>query len=289
MKTKARYRTSAALSLSTLLLTAAFPQDRPAAPAQPYTVESAVDWEARVLKVRVTLDLGAAGLRLPAGRLEAERVVERDLPALSKDALFDLRVDSMRDVRGTIADGTLPAELILSLPKAARRASSSLTKNLGGYTAGYELPLDTVAGLYTSGASPPPMLPPVDIVPTRAYTGIIIYAKGELPVHGEKTTGRAVPCLFPRIYDQTMRLILDKNVTAPETLASGGMLAYTEAVGVESWPRVGGDPLRVMALEIFGEGRTDYIISRDDAQKILSSAENRDLLRLGKVVVVLDL
>lgn len=289
MKTNLRYGRTCFLSLSALLLSAALLQSQSAAPINPYSVESSVDWKARILKVRVTLDLGAAGLRLPAGRLEAERMTLRDLPALSKDALFAVRVDSMRDVRRTITEGTLPAEMILSLPKAARLASSSLTKDLRGYRADYELPLDTVAGLYTSGAYPAPMTAPIDAVPTRDYSGIVIYAKGELPVHGEGLRARAAPCLFPRIYDQTMRLILDKTMTSPETLASGGMLAYSDGIDVESWSRVGGDPLRVMALEVFGEGRTDYVISREDAQKILSSAANRELLRLGKIVVVLDL
>jgi hypothetical protein len=289
MKTNPRYGRTCFLSLSALLLSAALLQSQSTAPINPYSVESSVDWKARILKVRVTLDLGAAGLRLPAGRLEAERMTLRDLPALSKDALFAVRVDSMRDVRRTITEGTLPAEMILSLPKEARLASSSLTKDLRGYRADYELSLDTVAGLYTSGSHPAPMAAPIDAVPTRDYSGIIIYAKGELPVHGEGLRARAVPCLFPRIYDQNMRLVFDKTMTSPEALASGGMLAYTEDIGIESWSRVGGDPLRVMALEVFGEGRTDFVISREDAQKILSSAANRELLRLGKIVVVLDL
>ncbi len=289
-----RILSSAVLALLAAAYLAAAPHD--AAPADvaqseaasPYSVESSIDWKARVLSVRMTLDLQAAGLRLPAGRLEAERMAERDLPALAKEHFFAVRVDSRRDVEDTIADGTISAQSILALPGKARLASSSLTKDLRGYAATYELRLDSVAALYLDGSAPAPTRAPVDAVPTRDYSGIVIYAKGPLPVRGERTEGRAVPCLFPRIYDDSMRIILDRSMVAPEVLASRGVLGYAEGIGVETGERAGGDPLRIMALEVFGDGRTDYVIPREAAQRILSSPANRELLRQGKVVVIID-
>jgi hypothetical protein len=117
----------------------------------------------------------------------------------------------------------------------------------------------------------------------------VIYAKGSLPVHGESVEDVARPCLFPRVYDSQMGLVLDRSVELPETLANGGVLGYASAIGVEAGERVGSDPMRVMALELFGNRRTDYIISRQDALRILSSPVDRELLRQGRVVVVLDL
>jgi hypothetical protein len=265
----------------------------PATPVEargsPYKVAAKIDWKARVMSLRVTLDLEAAGLRLPSGRLEAERMTERDLAGLARPSVFSVRFDSYRTVEDTIADGTLDAQKILSLPAAAKLASSSLTKDLRAYAADYELGLDSVAALYLDGYAPAPSTRPVDAVPTRDYTGIVVYAKGELPVRGEAVKAKAAPCLFPRIFDDGMRLVLDRDMVSPEALASGGVLGYADAIGFEAGSRVGGDPLRVMALEVFGDGRTDYVISRQDAMRILSSAANRELLRQGKVVVVLDL
>jgi hypothetical protein len=83
-----------------------------------------------------------------------------------------------------------------------------------------------------------------------------------------------------------MGLVLDRSMVLPEALAKGGVLGYASAIGVEAGSRVGADPLRVMALQLFGDGRTDYVISRDDALRILSSPGNRELLRQGRVVVV---
>ena len=68
----------------------------------------------------------------------------------------------------------------------------------------------------------------------------------------------------------------------------GGVLGYASALGIEAGERVGGDPMRVKATELLGDARCDYVISREDALRILSSPGNRELLRQGKVVVVLD-
>jgi hypothetical protein len=51
---------------------------------------------------------------------------------------------------------------------------------------------------------------------------------------------------------------------------------------------VGSNPLRILAREVFGLNPTDPVIDREDALKILSSENNRRLLREGRVVLVLN-
>jgi hypothetical protein len=258
-----------------------------------YAVHSRVDWKDRVLRLDVALDLSAAGIRMPQGRLEAQRMLERDVPGLAKDAVFSLQADSYRTVEAAVEDGSFDPEHLIALSSLARVETSSFSRDMRSFTATYALGLDALASLFLSGAQPTPIRAPLESSPTRAYSGIVIYAKGKLPVHGEAVEGQAKPCLFPRVYDEEMRLLLDKSMVLPEVLAggdaSGGVLGYAQAIGVEAGERVGSDPMRVRALELFGDDRTDYIISREDALRILSSPGNRDLLRRGRVVVVLDL
>ena len=52
--------------------------------------------------------------------------------------------------------------------------------------------------------------------------------------------------------------------------------------------RIGSDPLHIKARKVYGHLRTDPIISREDALKILSVPENVKLLQEGKVVILLD-
>jgi hypothetical protein len=185
-----------------------------------------------------------------------------------------------------VADGSFDPEALVALASLAVLQRSSLSKDMGKFLATYALKLDAIASLFLSGARPTPIRAPLESRPTRDYSGIVIYAKGMLPLHGETGEGAATPCLFPRVYDADMKLVLDKSLVLPEALADGGVLGYASGLGVAAGERVGMDPLRVMAVQLFGDRRTDYVISRDDALRILSSAANRELLRQGKVVVV---
>jgi hypothetical protein len=284
-------RATLAALLSLAALAAGGAQD--IAPPTVYTARSRVDWKARVLSVDVELDIVAAGLRMPEGRLAAERMMERDIPGLAKDAVFALQADSHRTIEAAVADGSFEPERLVALSDLARVERSSFSKDMRKFSATYSLSLDAVASLFLSGAEPSPIRASLEEKPTRDYTGIVIYAKGNLPVHGEGVDGRARPCLFPRVYDSEMHLLLDESMVVPEALSrsgpTGGVLGYASGLGVDAGERVGGDPMRVIAVELFGDDRCDYIISREDALRILSRAGNRELLRQGKVVVVLDM
>jgi hypothetical protein len=284
-------RATLAAVLSLAALEAGGAQD--IAPPAAYTAHARVDWKARVLRVDVELDIIAAGLRMPEGRLAAERMMERDIAGLAKDAVFALQADSHRTVEAAVADGSFEPERLVALADLARVERSSFSKDMRKFLATYSLSLDAVASLFLSGAEPSSIRAPLEERPTRDYTGIVIYAKGSLPVHGEESPGMATPCLFPRVYDSEMHMILDESVVVPEVLArsgpTGGVLGYASGLGVDAGERVGSDPMRVMAVELFGDDRGDYVISREDSLRILSSAGNRELLRQGKVIVVLDL
>ena len=252
-------------------------------------VRSSVDWEARVLRLRIELDVAKAGIRLPAGRLEAERLVERELGSLAKEAVYALAVDARRSVGDTIADGSLDVNGLIDLESRAERGDASFTRDLRSFVAEYAIYLGSVAGLYPGGSEAVPLPAPMGYSPSRAYTGILIYAQGELPVRGERVSAPLRPCLFPRIYDEGMRTILDRDRVDPAVLVGDGPLGYARAVTSAAEGRVGDDPLRIMAKAVFGVNRTDLVLSVEDADRILSRPENRDLVRRGHVLVVLDL
>jgi len=104
---------------------------------------------------------------------------------------------------------------------------------------------------------------------------------------------RARACLFPRIFGADMRLVLDRDGVDPSVLQTVGEVGYAStamatASGGTGASRSGDDPLLVMATELFGTARTDLVISKDDALTILGIPANRDLLRQGKVTIILD-
>ncbi|HET7838653.1 MAG TPA: hypothetical protein VFL04_02750, partial [Rectinemataceae bacterium] len=192
------------------------------AQASPYSVDARVSWETRLLQVKVRLDMQAAGIRLPAGRLEAERMIERDLPGLAKDPVFALRVDSRRSVADAVEDGSLEVTELLRIADAARRTEASFTKDMKAFSATYEIPLDAIGAMFVQHSTPAAFPAASAWAPSRPFTGIVIYAKGELPVHGEARSAQLAPCLFPRIFDESMELVLGPALVDPEVLRSRG-------------------------------------------------------------------
>ncbi|MEI6387646.1 MAG: hypothetical protein WCQ50_13495 [Spirochaetota bacterium] len=259
----------------------------PAVPGSTYDVRASIDWSRRVLELRVSLDLRSAGLRLPEGRLAAERMVSRDLPGLAKNPFFAIPVDSRRSVGDTIVDGTVDSSAILDLSALLVRREDSLSKDLRFYLSVWELPLVEAAKLFISHSTPSPLPQPLEWTASKAWSGIVITAEGPLPVHGERDeTDHLSPGLFPRIFDADMNLIVDRSTVDPELLASQGPLAYASTFGPSERARVGDTPLRIRARELFGIHRTDLVISREDALKILSSPENRKLVVTGRILVI---
>jgi hypothetical protein len=112
---------------------------------------------------------------------------------------------------------------------------------------------------------------------------------------------RILPCLFPKIWDTDMNLIYERNTlntAAAEEQNPRSMVRYTAAEGIfRPTPSglsavlsalVGDRPLRIIAHGVFGTRPTDPIIDSADALTIISSEENRRLLREGRVVIVLN-
>jgi len=142
--------------------------------------------------------------------------------------------------------------------------------------------------------------PAAPLIPVRAadYTGIIIIADEELPIHGRNTRALAEPCLFPKIWDTDMNLIYERNMTNPALREGSLMVRYIVSDSIfrptpsgldgDLAAFLGPNPLRIIAREVFGSSPTDTVIDRADALKIVSSENNRRLLREGRVALVLN-
>jgi hypothetical protein len=132
-------------------------------------------------------------------------------------------------------------------------------------------------------------------VSAPAYTGIIIIASDKQPVHGTKNSALLHPCLFPKVWDSDMKLIFERNMYNQE---SGPMAHYFPLKGIfaggpsglskEISAIVGEYPLRIFARGVFGMKPTDPIINPDDALLIMSTESNRNLLREGRLVIIVD-
>jgi len=86
-----------------------------------------------------------------------------------------------------------------------------------------------------------------------------------------------------------MDVVVERGMAKPEAIRRWGLIGYAEDDDAESLEaRTGDDPLRIMAVAVFGGNRTDAIISREDALRILSDKANRALIAEGRVAIVID-
>lgn len=248
---------------------------------------AALDWVSGELVADLSLDLVAAGLRLPSGRAEAERAVERLAPILAEPELLQISLDSYRSVGDGLAEGLVEEAAIRAYLEGGRRVRSAMSRDLRYYEARYAWSLGSLAGLFARHGRASEAPPAVGFTPSRPHSGIVVYLSGALPVRGERRVERPVPALLPRLWDERMNLLYEQSRLEPGAAASALPVAY--AFGVDDPAierRAGADPLRIMATGVFGSLRTDPVIARDDALRILSESANRELLRQGKLVFV---
>lgn len=257
--------------------------------ASPYKASVDVSWTTGVLRAEVEMDVEAVGARLPSGRSEAERLLATQVPELVRGAVLGLGLDSRRTVADSLEDGSLDSPSFEAFLEGGRRTRSSLSRDMTRLLATYEWRLADLAVLYVRHTKPVDQAAPDAYAPTRPYSGLVVYVQGEFPVRGEHLAARLEPCLFPRIYDEGMTPLLDRNLMDPAALRAWGSVAYATSLSdpvIEE--RAGDEPLRVMAYQVFGSRRSDVVVMRQDALRILASPENRELVRSGKVVFVID-
>lgn len=142
---------------------------------------------------------------------------------------------------------------------------------------------------------PRPMAPPVEIVPEAAdeaneepvaptapavpYTGVIIDARG-LGVQ---------PALSPRIVDESGAQVYGPENLSRDYAVKHGMAGYAKAPEkARVNKRVAGNPMEVAAAAISGKGRTDIVLSNQDANAIRNLENAPELLGQARIMILLD-
>jgi hypothetical protein len=258
-------------------------------------IAGAVEWDKMEINAAVSLDLTSVGIKLPTGRTQAEALIGAEYVRLIRPGILNLPVDSSATLAGLIDRGEFSLLRAENLALSARMVPHSLSPDLQSLSAAYSVSLAGVSADLIRHRRPAEIPRTLTPVPVAAYTGIIIIADGELPVHGKNSAALPVPCLFPKIWDTEMNLIYERNMLEPRNAV---MVRYAPADSIfrptpsglspEIAGLVGPSPLRLLARGVFGERPTDPIIDRADALLIISSEENRQLLREGRVVIVLN-
>ena len=263
-----------------------------------FDVSSSTDWIVRELGTKASFDLVQAGIRLPTGRTTGEEILRQAYTRLIRANLLPIRVDSNSTIQDLVNRGEISMEELELISREAEKTPPSLSTDLSQMTGRYKVFMEKISARLVSHRRA--IEPAKPLIPLRVadYTGIIIIANEELPIHGRRAETLVIPCLFPKIWDTNMDLIYERNMFDPGIKEDSLMVRYTTMENIfRSTPSglegelaalVGPNPLRLFAREVFGISPTDPVIDREDALIILSTENNRRLLRDGKVVFVLN-
>jgi hypothetical protein len=231
--------------------------------------------------------------RSPGARFQAESRIEAALPALYIEAVQEILVDSYETVGQRLqASDVLFRSLSELAVRGAKKQPASFSKDLNRVLVQYRFPFYGPTGLiapFVQHERPFPISRILGFVPSRTFTGLVIYARGELPSHGKPANERANPALLPRLFDEDMNPVLTPQMCDPSFLIRWGPAAY--AFSDEEAPfreRIGELPLRTMARGVFGRNATDLLLSREVVRQLLTREANRRLLREGRILIILD-
>ncbi|MBB5225793.1 OmpA family protein [Treponema ruminis] len=276
--------------LSSLIISAILAGNAAALERKPVISSSSViDWSKSVFVSDVNLDTERARISMPSGKRAAINFVDTKLPDLIKDPLLSLYVNSSQQIGDLLLANNITLEQLTKIIDEGKKSPGIFTDGSLTLKTTHTINLHEISSLMIKHHFPYENAKPIENVSSRTYTGIIIDARGKLDVHGEFMTDSVYPCFFPQIWDENMNLIYERNMGNPESEFKNGMIGYDWRDDETSYhSRIGSDPLHIKARKVYGHLRTDPVISREDALKILSVPENLKLLQEGKVVVLLD-
>ncbi len=250
---------------------------------------SRVDWTKGQFYSIVSLDTEKAGIPLPSGKNSAVNQINMELPKLIKDPLLSLPVNSSEHLGDLVLDETLTLEQLTSIIDNGSRTPGVFSGGGTTLETDHTLNLQNIISLMVRHHHPYLQEEPIEKISSRPYSGIIIDARGKLAVQGEFLDDTAKPCFFPEIWDEDMNLIYERNMMDNEKAKKAGIVCYHYSDNENLYKeRIGTDPMHIRAKKLFGQNRTDPVISRADALRILSVPENRNLLQEGKIVILLD-
>jgi hypothetical protein len=258
-------------------------------------INGAVEWDKMEVNAVISIDLASTDIKLPSGRIRGEELMAAEYLRLIRPCILGLRADSSSTVGEYVERGEWNLLEAENFALRARTVPPSLSPDFRRLTASYTLNLSAISSALFQHSRPGEIERTLSPRASPSYTGIIIIAAERLPVHGRKGSALLLPCLFPKIWDDSMNLIFERNMLDPTI---GLMVRYAPVRSIfrdtpsgltpEVAALAGERPLRIFARGVFGATPTDPIIDREDALLIISSEHNRRLLREGRLVILVD-
>ncbi len=257
--------------------------------SQNMQVKSKIDWIKNNFTSEISLSLENSKISMPAGKSIASSVIATKKPVLIKPFILSVFVDNTDCLEDSVLSQNVTLKQITEIIENGKQSANIFSLNENSIYTENQIDLKNISSLMIKHKVAYGPKETIEFVPSKAFSGIIIDARGILDVHGEYVKSEVFPSFFPKIWDEEMTLLYEKNFCKKEVLESSGLVQFHYSDDLKNFSsRVGHVPLYIKAKKVYGRNRTDPVISKKDALKILSVPENIELLKQGKVVILLD-
>lgn len=147
---------------------------------------------------------------------------------------------------------------------------------------------DGLAPLLSDETEPNTLPVLVKWAPSRDFSGLVIFAMGDLDWLGTGLKARWSPSLSFRLLNPHGEVIFDPSMESPEFVRKWGQAGTSLGLFNEDrWrERIGFDPLRIVARGVWGTRPGDLVLSDADWDRLLSRDANRKLFAEGRVLVL---
>lgn len=261
-----------------------------ASPADSGEVEihSSIDWSTGQMLLTVNYSPSDRPILRSSLRQDAVAVVRKHLPSFFLNEISAVKIDSRHTVYDRLLESPALTRSLRELALEAPVQQAHFNRDFSTFSQSFRYNLyPDIVSLFISHQRAVPQIPVLEYVASGNYSGIVIFAEGELPVYGTHRKDTLKPALLPTVYDPETDAVIDAHMIAPEQIRQRGMLHYYRSSETEKISEAVGEvPLFIHAVGLFGINSTDIIVSKRSAQQIRANEHSLALIREGKIAVV---
>jgi hypothetical protein len=247
------------------------------------------DWEAGVFTLTLTAPLPISDATPPKRRYLAEQETQRHVQEEFVRRAGELPVASGKTLAELMAADPLIEAGVAQLSEKLKFVSSRVDDGYTTLEMVWSVGLwDGLAPVLAEAAQPNPVPSLIRWAPSRDFSGIVIFAMGDLPWLTTGQTARWAPSLSFRLLNPRGETMFDPTMLVPEFAAKWGQAGVSLGkFNEQRWvDRIGNDPLRIVARGVWGAHPGDLVLAEGDWDRLLSRDANRQLLAEGRVLIL---
>jgi len=259
-------------------------------PAPAFRSEARWDWERGefLLTMKAPLPTDSEATP-PKRRYLAEQSVQRLVPQEFVRQAGALPVASGKTLAEVMAEDPAVEAGVVQLSEHLTFVSSRVDEAYTSLEMVWSVGLwDGFGGLLRDLPEPNEVPTLLKWAPSRDFSGLVIFAMGDLPWKGTNLQARWEPSLTFRLLNPKGEVVFDPSMSDPVSAAKWGQAGTSLGLFNEDrWrDRIGFDPLRIVARGVWGARPGDLILAEGDWDRLLSRPANRQLLAEGRVLIL---